>query len=192
MTSGTTPQPPAYPEDRPPDARGRNGVPGRKTRPAYSRRRRIWFGWGQTGSAEKTVFGLFLHDIPYVFLDVFGLSLPASYYILNTVLDGGFGITGAAFVTWVTMTVVATLIHMGLIRPLATDTLGWVSLTPVLVGVRLVYYNLVLLTAAYGSVAFATLVAYPPISLGIAVLVGAVAMLAFPWLAEAIARRRTR
>ncbi|MFC7008460.1 hypothetical protein [Halalkalicoccus salilacus] len=192
MTSDTAPRPPASPEDRPPDARRNNSVPGRKTRPAYSRRRRIWFGWGQTGSAEKTVFGLFLHDVPYVFLEVFGLSLPASYYILNTVFDGGFGATGAAFVAWVTMTIVATLIHMGLIRPLATETLGWVSITPFLVGVRLVYYNLVLLVAAYASVALATLVAYPPISLVIAALVGCVAMMAFPRLAEAVARRRTR
>lgn len=190
MTPDTAPHPPARPEDRPADAQRSTRIPGRKTRPAYSRRRRTWFGVGQTGSAEKTVFGRFLHDIPYVFLEVFGLSLPASYYILSTVLDGGYGITGTAFVTVITMTIVATMIYTGLIRPLATDTLGWVSITPALVGVRLVYYNLALLVAAYGGVALATLVAYPPISLGVAVVVGGVAMLAFPRIAEGVARRR--
>lgn len=152
----------------------------------------MWFGWGQTGSAEKNVYGRFLHDLPYVFLEVFGLSLPASYYVLSTVVDGGFGVTGAAFVAVTTMTIVATVLHMGLIRPLATETLGWVSTTPLLVGVRLVYYNLVLLVAAYGSVALATLVASPPVSLAVAVAVGCVAMMAFPRLAEGIARRRAQ
>lgn len=150
----------------------------------------MWFGWGQTGSAEKNAYGRFLHDLPYVFLEVFGLSLPASYYVLSTVVDGGFGVTGAAFVAVTTMTIVATVLHMGLVRPLATDTLGWVSMTLTLAGVRLVYYNLVLLVAAYGSVALATLVAYPPASLVVAVAVGCVAMMAFPRLAEEVARRR--
>lgn len=138
------------------------------------------------------MFGRFLHDIPYVFLEVFGLSLPASYYILSTVVDGGFGITGSAFVTVITMTIVATVIHMGLIRPLATETLGWVSITPALVGVRLIHYNLTLLVAAYSGVALATLVAYPPISLGVAVVVGCLAMMAFPRVGEEVARRQTQ
>ena len=181
----------AHREGRTADARRSDRALGRKTRPAYSRQRRTWFGWGQTGSAEKSIFEQFLHDIPYVFLEVFGLSLPASYYILSTVLDGGYGITGTAFVAVLTMTIVATVIHIGLIRPLATETLGWVSITPALVGVRLVYYNLALLLVAYGGVALATLVAYPPISLGVAVVVGGVAMLAFPRFAEAVVRQRT-
>lgn len=152
----------------------------------------MWFGWGRTGSVEKNVYGRFLHDLPYVFLEVFGLSLPASYYVLSTVVDGGFGVTGAAFVAVLTMTIVATVIHMGLVRPLATDTLGWVSMTPSLVGVRLVYYNLVLLVAAYGSVTLATLMAYPPASLVVAAVVGCVAMMAFPRLGEGIARRQAQ
>lgn len=152
----------------------------------------MWFGWGRTGSVEKNAYGRFLHDLPYVFLEVFGLSLPASFYVLSTVVDGGFGITGAAFVAVLTMTIAATVIHMGLVRPLATDTLGWVSMTPSLLAVRLVYYNLVLLAAAYGSVALAAFVAYPPISLGVAVVVGWAAMMAFPRLAEGVARRRAR
>ncbi|MFC6904256.1 hypothetical protein [Halalkalicoccus tibetensis] len=90
------------------------------------------------------------------------------------------------------MTLVATAIHTGLVRPLVTDTLGWVSITPALVGLRLVYYNLTLLAASYGSVALAALVGYPPAAFASAVGVSGLAMLAFPRLAETVARQRAR
>ncbi|MEM4781874.1 MAG: hypothetical protein QXG03_09985 [Halalkalicoccus sp.] len=178
--------------ERPPTDPPPRRVPGRKTRPAYTSSRRSWYGWGQTGSGEKSTFGQFLHDVPYVFAEISVFALPTLVWISATVIDGGFGVSGSAFVAWATMTLVATALHTGLVRPLATDTLGWVSLTPALVGLRLVYYNLAFLLAAYGSVALATLVGYLPVALAGAMGIAALAMLLFPRLAETVARRRAR
>lgn len=147
---------------------------------------------GKTGSDEKSAFGRFLHDVPYVYAEISVVSLPVLCYISLTVLNGGYGVTGLALVTWTTMTVAATMVHMGSIRPLATGTLGWVSLSPSLVGLRLVYYNLAVLVGSYGSVALAGLIGYPPLSLGTAAVVGVLSMMAFPRLAETVARRRAR
>lgn len=147
---------------------------------------------GKTGSDEKSAFGRFLHDVPYLYAEISVISLPALWYVLLAASGGGYGVTGSALVTWTAMTLVATLIHMGSIRPLATATLGWVTLGPSLVGLRLVYYNLVVLVGSYGSVALAALVGYPPLSLVIAAVVGGISMLAFPRLAETVARRRAR
>jgi hypothetical protein len=82
-------------------------------------------------------------------------------WIGATAGDGGFGVSASALIGWTTMTVVATALHMGLVRPLATDMLGWVSITSSLVGLWLVYYNLAFLLTAYGSVALAALIGYP-------------------------------
>lgn len=93
-----------------------------------------------------------------------------------------------AIVAWMTMVSVVTLIHTGLIQPLATDALGWVTLTPTLIGLRFVYYNLTLLAATYGSLAFGAFVGSPLLALGAVGVVSAVPMLAFPRLAETVAR----
>ena len=186
MTPGGSDSAPTHRGDR------SNDAPGRKTAPAYTRRRRIWYGMGKTGSDEKSAFGRFLHDVPYVYAEISVVSLPALWYVLLTVRNGGFGVMGSALVVWTAMTLVATVIHMGSIRPLATGTLGWVSLSPSLVGLRLVYYNLAVLVGSYGSVALAALIGYPPLSLGTAAVVGILSMITFPRLAETVARRRAR
>lgn len=191
MTHDNTTRSAAHRAERSTDVRRGERVPGRKTRPAYTDRRRTWFGWGQIGYAEKNVFGRFLHDLPYVFLEVFVAGLPAIWYIFATAPVVGFGVKDTGFVAWMTMIIVATLVHMGLVRPLATDTLGWVSITPTLVGLRVVYYNAALLAAAYGGVLVAG-VTSPLIPVAVAAILAGVAMLAFPALAEAVARRRTR
>ena len=158
--------------------------PGRKTRPAYTRRRRTWYGHGQTAPVEKNVFGQFLHDIQYVFAEISLVSLPVLYYFLVSAP----AMKETAFVAWMVMVIVATLIHIGSIRPLATDTLGWVTITPLLVGVRFIYYNLTLLAATYGGLALAAGVGAPVLSIGVAGVVGAASMLVFPRLAETVVR----
>lgn len=163
--------------------------PGRNTRPAYTRRRRIWYGYGQQTEVEKSEFGCFLHDLPHVFADVFLPSIPVLLYVLVTADSGSVGVIDAMFVAWMTMTVVATAIRVGWIDPLATDTLGWVSISPWLVGLRIGYYNLTLVIAAYGGVFLAASVAYPPAVIGIAAVVALTATMAFPRLGEVVARR---
>lgn len=168
-------------------------IPGRKTRPAYTARRRSWYGWGQTGTGEKSTFGQFLHDIPFIYAEIAILSLPTLAWVAITVpiSDSGFGVSGSVFIGWTAMTLVATSLHMGLVRPLATDILGWVTITPSLIGLRFVYYNFVLLLAAYGSVALAVLIGYPPLSLAISVATATLAMLLFPRLCESVIHRRS-
>lgn len=191
MPTGTSRQASVGREERSAGAetRQRDRVPGRKTGPAYTRRRRTWYGHAKTASVEKPPVRRFLHDLPYVFTEILVVSIPALYYILVSAPVTTFGVKDTVFVACMTMVGVATLIHTGLIRPLATDTLGWVTLTPTLVAVRFVYYNLVLLAAAYGSLALGALVSAPLLALGVAGVIGAASMLAFPRLAETIACR---
>lgn len=166
-------------------------APGRDTRPAYSRRRRTWYGLGHITSAEKDPIGCYLHDVVTVFTDISVLSLPALYVVSRTPEDGYFGVVSSALVVWMTMTVVAAAIRGGWVRPLATDTLGWVSITPSLVGLRIVYYNAVLLGASFGSVAIVGALGVPRASLALAFAIGLGSVLAFPRLGESFVRRRS-
>ncbi|MFC6904257.1 hypothetical protein [Halalkalicoccus tibetensis] len=74
MSSPTTPK--ANRRARPADPPPRKRVSGRKTCPAYTSSRRSWYGWGSTGSGEKSAFGQFLHDTPYLFAEIAVLALP--------------------------------------------------------------------------------------------------------------------
>lgn len=163
--------------------------PGRDTTPAYTKQRRIWYGYGEQADVEKGPLGRFLHDVPQAFMDVFFPSIPVLLFVALAVEDGGYGVSGAVLVTWTTMTLVAALVRGGWIPPVATDTLGWVTFHPVLLGLRIIYYNLLLLVAGYGGVWVASVSGYPPASLLFAMIVSTLAMLAFPRIAESVARR---
>ena len=166
--------------------------PGRETRPAYSRKRRTWYGHGQLARTELNGTGRFIHDTLRLSADVFLGSLPILLFVM---LAGGLGAYGprtAVLVAVLSLTLVGTAVRGGWIQPLATGTLGWVALTPSLVALRVVYYNSALAVAAYGGVAVATAVETPPVSLGVAVFVGVAAALSFPRVAEATARTLDR
>ena len=168
----------------------RGEAPGRKTRPAYTDRRQIWYGMGKRGSDEKGLFAQLLHDVPTLFAEVFVLGFPAIAYVFVTDFDGGAGLAGPAFVLWMTMTGVGTAIHAGLVRPPFTEFLGWVTLAPSLVVLRLLYYNLVLVGGVHASAAIGSAVGDAAVGLVAAVAIGSLGMLLFPALADAVARRR--
>lgn len=163
--------------------------PGRDTRPARSPERRTWYGLGTLTRDEKRGFSRFAHDATRLFADV---SLPAVPVLTLILLAGGLGAYGprtAVMVGWISLVTVATAIYGGWLSPPLTDALGWVAVSPVLVALRVVYYNLVLAIASFGSVFVADAVGRPPLSLAVAFVVGAAAALAFPRLGEAVARR---
>ncbi len=164
----------------------RRDEPGRQTRPAYSSTRRTWYGYGKLTHAEKSGFGRFLHDCSYVFGDISIPALPILFVIMAAPGTGVYDATAAGFLAWMTMVAVGTAIRGGWIRPFATDTLGWVSLAPVLIALRFVYYNLVLAVAVFGGVALADAVGYPPLSLVVAFIVAIVSTMAFPRFAESV------
>lgn len=168
----------------------RDHPPGRQTRPATTRTRRSWYGYGKMANMEKNAFGCFLHDVTYIFGEISILGLPALMIVTMTGTTGGYGVTAAALVAWVTMVLVGTLIRGGWIRPLGTETLGWVTFSPALIVLRLVYYNAVFVAAVYGGVLVATAVGTPPLSLAVAAVVAIMAMLSFPTLGERLARAR--
>lgn len=171
---------------------GRDGPPGREARPAYTRERRTWYGHGQLARAELNGPGRFIHDSLRVSADVSVASLPALIHVLLAGSLGTYGPRSAMFAGLLSMALVGTAVRGGWITPLATATLGWVSLTPSLVALRVVYYNLALALAAYGGAAVASAVGNPPASLGVAVLVGAAAAFSFPRVAETTARSLDR
>ena len=161
-------------------------APGRRTRPAYSRTRRTWYGYGRLAHVEKSGFGRVLHDCPHVFGDVSIPAFPMLFAIMATPGRGVYDATAAGLLAWMTMVAVGTAIRGGWIRPLATETLGWVTLAPSLILLRFVYYNLALAAAVFGGVAIADAAGYAPLSLAVSFVVAVVSTLAFPRLAGSV------
>lgn len=157
--------------------------PVRQTREATSRRRESWSGFGERNVAEKDGVGVFLDDVVYVFADISVLSLPTLAVVMHTTPRHWFGVKGAALVAWLTMVATGALIRGGWVTPLATDALGWVTLTPWLIPFRLVYFNATLALAAFGGRAAEGAVS-PVASLAFALVVGALGIGLFPRLAE--------
>jgi hypothetical protein len=168
----------------------RNRAPGRRTRPAYTQKRRSWYGYGTIANLEKSRFGCFLHDLTSIFGEVSIVGLPVLMIVAIAAPPTSYGVTTAMTVAWLTMTVVGALVRGGTIRPLGTDTLGWLTLSPALIVLRVLYYNTVLAGAALGGVALAGLVGIPPMSVIVAAIVGALSMLVLPTLGERVARSR--
>ncbi|MCU4972631.1 hypothetical protein OB955_07750 [Halobacteria archaeon AArc-m2/3/4] len=166
-----------------------DGAPGRQTGPATTATRRSWYGHGTLTRVEKSPVNRYLHDVTYVFADVSIPSLPVLFVVMMTSVEAGFGAVPATMVGWATLVAVAAAIRGGWIQPLATDTPGWVAVTPSLVVLRLVYYNLLLFAVAYGSVALADLVGRPAASLGFAFAIALLATVLFPRVAESVYRR---
>ncbi|WP_019992068.1 hypothetical protein [Natronorubrum tibetense] len=166
--------------------RRQHGNPVRQTRPATSATRRTWYGLGKLSRAEKSGFGRFLHDCSHIFGDISILALPTLFAIVAAPGPGIYDATAAGLLAWMAMVVVGTLIRGGWIRPLATETLGWVAISPLLIVLRLVYYNLALSVAVFGGVWLAGAVGIPALSLVVALVVSVASMLAFPRLAESV------
>jgi hypothetical protein len=164
-------------DDRPADR------PARQTRAATSRRRQSWSGWGEGQVDEKDAVGVFLDDVTYAFADVSVPSIPFLWHVMMA--DGGawFGLKAFSLVAWLTMVAGAALIRGGWVRPLATDTPGWVALTPWLVALRLGYFNGTLALSAFGGREIAASVS-PLAGGGFALLVGALSVALFPRVAE--------
>ncbi|WP_255168983.1 hypothetical protein [Natrononativus amylolyticus] len=163
--------------------------PARDTRPATSRRRDGWYGYGKRLSTEKHPVGCVLHDTARVFGDVSFSILPILFAVYATQDTRPFGVVTTGMVAWFTFVAVAVAIRGGWIAPLRTDVRGWVSLKLSLVAFRLVYYNLALACGVFGGVALATEVGTPPLSLAVGATVSTLAALAFPRLAESFYHR---
>ena len=161
-------------------------APGRLTRPAYSDTRRTWYGYGRLASVEKSGFGRVLHDCPHIAGDISFPAFPTLLAIMATPGRGVYDATAAGLLAWTTMVAVGTAIRGGWVRPLGTDTLGWVTFAPALLVLRVVYYNLSLAVAVFGGLALAAATGYTPLSLVVAFAVAAVSTLAFPRLGESV------
>lgn len=163
--------------------------PGRDTELARSHQRRTWYGHGQLTRVEKGGINRFLHDLTYTFADVSVFGLPAIYLVFLAAGTGAFGGRAVMLVAWVTMTITAAAIRGGWITPLGTETPGWVSFSPLLAVVRLLYYNFAIATTVAASLLLAESVGSPPSSLGFTVGIAFVTTMAFPRVAEAVYRR---
>lgn len=171
----------------------RRGAPGRESEAAQSTERRIWYGYGQLGRAEKTRFGVFLHDITRVFSEISILSLPVLLAVMEHPPTGWFDAKATGLIAWLTAVLVGTLVRGGFVRPLLTPALGWVTLSPSLLLARVPYFNGGLALAIFGGLwvkqsasGAATLSGGAGIAAGIAWTVGIAALLSllFPWFAE--------
>lgn len=143
----------------------RHGTPGRETGVAESSVRRIWFGYGSLTRAEKDSTGVLLHDTIRIYGEVSVLSLPALFAVMSaTPVDAAWlDPKATGLVAWLTMTVVGVLVRGGWIRPLATSV-GWVRLSPTLLVLRLLYFNLTVAVATFGGIAIGTAVGLGPVS----------------------------
>lgn len=162
---------------------------GRNTKAAQSRERRTWAaGAGSVTTIEKDGFGLWIDDIVYAFTEISVTSLPILYIVLTTAGIEFFGAKNAAMIAWMTMVVVAGTIRGGWVTPLATDVPGWVSMTPSLIVLRLIYYNLVLAVTTYAGGMIGTTLALPLVSVIFAILVAGLAAGIFPRIADEVFR----
>lgn len=168
-------------------------VPGRDTRPAYNSTRRTWYGHGTLTLAEKSGLNRFLHDATYVFADISIFSLPALLYVMLADSSSAGVLTAATLTAWLGMVFVATTIRGGWLKPLATDTLGWLSFRPVLVGVglRVVTYPAILGLAGVIAVEFGTALEQPLLAVVIAPLLTVGPILVLPRIGETLSRRVT-
>ena len=146
--------------------------------------RRTWYGWGSLARAEKSWFGRILDDIVYVYADISVFSLPVLMYVWVYDPFVDLGLTAPALTAWFVMVAVATLLRGGSIAPLGSETLGWVSTRLPLLLLRLVYYNVTLAVAIYGSLALAGVLGSPWVAVVAAGSVGTAATLAFPTVAD--------
>ncbi|QSG04147.1 hypothetical protein [Natranaeroarchaeum sulfidigenes] len=165
------------------------GPPGRETTAAESTERRIWYGYGTLGRAEKDPLGMFLQDVIRIYGEVTVISLPI--LLLVHILPAGvwYDATGAALVAWILMTLVGTLIRGGWVQPLATDTPGWVTLSPWLLVLRVLYFNVTFVVAAFGGVFLGAALGWTPVSVLWAGAVAILSMLFFPRTGEETASR---
>ena len=124
--------------------------PGRQTRPARSNRRQSWYGHGSSTSVEKDGFGRFLDDLVYVFADVSVFAVPFLWSVLLSEDFSYFGLKSTTLFAWTAMVLVGAALRGGWIPPLGSDVRGWVSLSPALALLRLVFYNAVLVAATAG------------------------------------------
>lgn len=167
-----------------PSSSGRNDHPCRATRPARSRRRRGWFGHGKTNAKEKGNFGRFLDDVVYAFADVSVPLVPFLWFVMVSIPNLFFGVKASALVAWTTMVVEVALIRGGWLSPLGTETPGWVSLTPSLLLLRLIYFNTLLAVVAYGGGSVAKTMGLPLVSIVVSVVCAGIGVGVFPRLAE--------
>ncbi|MFW6317046.1 MAG: hypothetical protein ACOC06_01075 [Halorubrum sp.] len=171
----------------------RRGTPGRESAAARSTERRIWYGYGQLTRTEKSRFGVFLHDTTRLFAEISVFSLPVLLSVMEYPASGWFDAKATGLVAWLTAVVVATLVRGGFVRPLATPTPGWVTLSPSLLVARVPYFNGGLALAIYGGLRVEKAVAaVAPASDGLGVVAGlawaagvaALLSLCFPRFAE--------
>ncbi|AUX08614.1 hypothetical protein AArcSl_0976 [Halalkaliarchaeum desulfuricum] len=173
------------------DGRYRRPPPGREAAASRSPERRIWYGYGQLARGKKDPLGMFLHDVIRVFGEVAVLGLPALLYIWQYPRTEFVDVTAMALVAWVTMTIVGALVRGGWIHPLWTAIPGWVTLAPSLLVLRVGYFNLTLLAAAFGGLSLSGATSRPWLGLLVSGIVATVATLLFPrTVDEFMARRR--
>ena len=139
---------------------------------------------------EKEGVGLFIDDTVYAFADVSVPSIPMLWAVMVTSPVEYGGVKGAAFVGWMMMVLGVALVRGGWVAPPFTEVPGWVSLTPTLIALRFLYFNVALAIAAYGGGFLDAALRAPFVHVGWSSLVGVVAVGLFPSLAGAVARRR--
>lgn len=164
--------------------RHRDDPTGRETTLANSTRRRIWYGYGSTGRAEKTAFGRLLNDATRIAAEVAIFGLPTLLYIMYLPPDGWFDAKATGLIALLTMTLVGSLIRIGTVRPLGSREYGWVTLVPWLLVLRVGYLNLGLATAVLGGPVVASATGSVAVGVGWTVAVSTLAISAFPRTAE--------
>lgn len=157
----------------------------RNTRAANSHKRRTWYGIGSLAVVEKSWFGRTLDDLVSAYADISVFSLPVLVYIWVTHPFVAQPLTAPTLAVWFAMVGVATLLRGGWIKPLGSETLGWVSTRYSLLALRVCYYNATLLVAIYGGLAMEALLGGSGIAVVCAASIGIVATLAFPTIADA-------
>lgn len=117
-----------------------------------------------------------------MFADVSVPALPTLVFV-GTTNGVSFDLRGGVLFAWLALVVVATLVRGGWVATPLTPRRGWLALTPLAVGVRVVAFNAALVAAGLAGIVVGRLVGSAGV-VAVALAVGATTALLAPALAE--------
>lgn len=167
----------------------RAGPPGREQHAAETTYRRGWFGWGKASQVEKNAFGVVFSDCYRVASEVIVLTLPVLWYLSFAAGAANVGLFNAWLVATAAMVLGGTLVRGGWVHPPLTSAPGWVRLFPRLILLRLVYFNLTLLTVIYAALTVSQALDPGLVTIFVAAVGGAASALLFPRVTDEVMGR---
>ncbi|WP_139025488.1 MULTISPECIES: hypothetical protein [Haladaptatus] len=123
-------------------------------------------------------------DLVYAVFDISIPALPVLVLILNLEPISAIGVKNALVFGWGTAVVGIALFYGEWVTPPTRTEPGWLSLTPSLFGVRILYYNVLLLVAGYCGGYIGSFSHSMYLSALVGITISTIAISFFPWVVD--------